>query len=74
MVPTTGLVVDPIANCFCQVKTLLNASPWETRFVALACKESYQVAPSGAHNAPMELNCGNGRSDWATVALVGKPA
>ena len=34
-----------------------------------------QLLPSGAHRGlRVALNCGNGRRDWATVALPGKPA
>src|SRR5579871_47460 len=62
-----------VVVCLAQVNTLLNWSPWEKRFVALACSESYQVLPSGAHNAVMLLNCGKGRSDCATVAVTGNP-
>src|SRR4051794_29696508 len=56
-----------------QVKLKLASSPRERRLVAVTCSESYQVLPSGP-GAVMSPNCGKGRSDWSTEALVGKPA
>src|SRR5581483_2367643 len=70
MVTLLGAAED---SCLAHVNRPVNWSPRENRLVALACTESYQVLPSGAHNAVMLLNCGKGRSDCATVAVKGKP-
>ena len=72
--PTLTAFGEPITSCFCQVNVLVNDRPAEYRLVALTWSESYQVLPSGAHNGRIVLNCGKGRSDWATVAVAGKPA
>jgi hypothetical protein len=42
--------------------------------VAFSWSESYQVLPNGAPVALKLVNCGKGRSDCATVCVVGKPA
>src|SRR5207247_198907 len=65
----------PDWSSFDHVNTYCASRPCHTRWMTLACSESYQVRPWGAHNEPRPvLNCGNGRSDCATEALAGNPA
>src|SRR5689334_9821354 len=65
----------PIANALLQVKELWKSRPCEKRFTSLVWSALYQESPSGDQcMLVMLLNCGNGRSDWATDAVSGKPA
>src|SRR3954462_13066917 len=64
----------PRANALAHVKELCASRPCEKRLVALACNESYQLFPSGDQcMLVMLLNCGNGRSACATLAVGGNP-
>ena len=58
-----------------QVKAKSSCSPRENRLLAVNCSELYQVSPKGAfRRGLLVVNCGNGRKDWATVLVSGKPA
>src|SRR6202521_2817852 len=63
-----------VESSLSQVKATEPSRPWLKRLVTLVCKESYQLLPSGdQRGARLPLNCGNGRSAWATVLLVRNP-
>src|SRR5690242_9854174 len=64
----------PRFNSFCHVKATVPVSPWLYRLVNFACSESYQLLPRATHRPPSPPNCGYGRSDWASVDELGKPA
>src|SRR5215510_2755663 len=69
-----GLPPLPSTSSFWKVYAAVNSRPREYRLVSVICNESYQLLPSGAHlTASRSANCGNGRSDCATVAVRGKP-
>src|SRR5438552_5366206 len=71
---TLKLFLLRLSSSFDHVNAYVRSRPCEYRLVTFTCSESYQVLPNGAHRgASPELNCGNGRNDWATVAVNGKP-
>src|SRR6202011_2877855 len=64
----------PRFNSFCQVKAESTLSPWENRLVTLACRESYQVEPSGGpREGGTPSHCGYGRSACFRGWLLGNP-
>src|ERR1700674_1790060 len=67
-------LVPLVESSLSQVKATEPSRPWEKRLVSFTCRESYQLLPSGdQRGARLPLNCGNGRSAWATVLLVRNP-
>src|ERR1700722_14074999 len=63
----------PVSSDFCQLKVAVRTIPCVGRRVSLDCSESYQVLPNGSPETGTFPNCGNGRSDCATVLLGEKP-
>src|SRR6185369_5933719 len=67
-------LVPLVESSLSHVKATDPSSPWLKRLVSLVCRESYQLLPSGdQRGVKLPLNCGKGRSDWATVLLVRNP-
>ena len=63
-----------VESSLSQVKATEPSSPWLKRLVSLVWRESYQLLPSGdQRGVRLPLNCGKGRSSWATVLLVRNP-
>src|ERR1022692_886209 len=68
--------VVPRQSSLDQVKLEVRSMPRATsRLLNFICKESYQLLPTGLNQVVRaSLYSGNGRSDWATLAVQGKPA
>src|SRR5579863_1743262 len=68
-----ALPSTPASSDFCQLNVLVRTNPCVGRRVILVWSESYQVLPSGSPDTGIKPNCGNGRSDCATVLFAEKP-
>src|ERR1700676_3994473 len=66
-------VSAPSVSVFDQVNEAVVVTPCLKRCVTLVWSASYQVLPKSAHSELMVPNCGNGRSDCASVWPIGKP-
>src|SRR2546430_956455 len=65
----------PRHSSFWYVKLDWMSKPCENRRVNLTWSASYQLSPIGAnHHVRASLYSGNGRKDWATLAVHGKLA
>src|SRR6185312_7831721 len=69
----TSGVPAKVSSDFDQVNAQLAWKPCEKRLSAVNCNELYQLSPSGGFTSAIVVNCGYGRSDWATEAVRGKP-